>query len=553
MDESEVEVDMHIDSESPSSDKDYLRLRQLLLGNDYASALNRYIGGEDDAQRVSQVLLEALRLVEQQQLGESLAPVIDRAINASIEENPTRITDILFPIMGPAIRKAVASALAEMVQSLNTLLEQSLTLNSVKWRFSAWRAGMPYAKYVLLQTVQYRVEQVLLVHRETGLLLNSVTAAQVETQDPELVSSMLTAIADFVSDSFSAGKETLERIRFGDLELQLLVGPQAILAVAVRGSATDDLALAANKTIESVHAEFGRALLNFEGDRSAFDDSSRLLSRCLLSKEVEEEAQRKPWLALVLLFAAGLYLAMNSYNAWLLSQQMDSIVNSLRQEQGYMMVSTARSGEQLSVDLLRAPDSRTLDAFRKANLEHSNVELLTSDRVVHFGPLPEPAALPVVAPLSEMNQFVDQVNKIHNTRFYFEPNASELSELELNKLPVLLDDLNHLLKLANALSITDLQLMVMGFADSSGSKAKNDSVSQARANSVTSLLKENLEQGVDKADGGLNFIVAWGLGNRDNEGITEGTRRRVSLQLLYASPSLPSDPQAQVAPESPHE
>jgi len=171
----ETEDATHDAAHDSPVDNNYLKLRRLLLGDDYSAAINRYISKEEELERVSEVLPDALKSGSQKDLGDALAPVIDQAIGASIEQNPTRITAILFPIMGPAIRKAVASALAEMVQSLNNLLEQSLTLGSLNWRFRAWRAGIPYAKYVLLETIQYRVEQVLLVHRETGLLLNSVT------------------------------------------------------------------------------------------------------------------------------------------------------------------------------------------------------------------------------------------------------------------------------------------------------------------------------------------------------------------------------------------
>jgi hypothetical protein len=284
-----------------SAANDFLKLRQLLLGDDYSEAIARYISKEENVERVVEDLPKALKESSQEDLSETLAPVVDQAIGKSIEQNPSRITNIIYPIMGPAVRKAVSAALADMVQSLNTLLEQSLTLGSVRWRIQAWRAGMPYAKYVLLQTIQYRVEQVLLVHKDSGLLLNSVMAPEVEAQDPELVSSMLTAISDFVSDSFSGGKETLERIRFGDLELHLYVGPKAILAVAVRGSAPDELFEKAHETIEQIHSTFGKALNNFEGDREEFEDTDRILSECLLSQKISQKAKRKPWLAVMLI------------------------------------------------------------------------------------------------------------------------------------------------------------------------------------------------------------------------------------------------------------
>lgn len=508
-------------------DNDYLRLRRLLLGDEYSAALNKYIAEDDDVKRVSRVLPNALALAEQKKLGESIAPVIDHAISVSIEEHPRRIVNAVFPIIGPAIRKAVASALADMVHSLNTLLEQSLTLRSVMWRFRAWQAGMPYAKYVLLQTLHYRVEQVLLVHRETGLLLNAVTAAEVEAQDPELVSSMLTAIGDFVSDSFATGNQTLERIRIGDLELELVVGPYAVLAVAIRGTATDELILAANSTIEAVHAEYSQPLINFDGDRSPFDATTQLLSNCLLSQKIENLEGKKPWLALTLLSGVCIFLVVHGYNAWSVGQQMDAIESSIRNEPGYLLISTRVHEKTLLVDLIRAPDSRATTLLIESLVKKYAVQVEIKDRIVHFGPRPEPTIQEAVTPPpSEMELLIDLVNQVQNTHFYFAPNQSKLSEAELQKIPQLIDNVKRLIHLRHSLGITDMQLMVMGFADSSGTSKKNQSISQARANTITALLQQNLES--------VDFLVGWGLGNLDNLNIAEKSKRRVNLQLIYS-------------------
>ena len=99
--------------------------------------------------------------------------------------------------MGPVIRKAVAAALQEMVQNLNQVLSEGLSFRSWRWRVQAWRVGKSYAEYVLIKSLQYRVELVLLIHRETGLLLQDVCLPQVVREDPELVSAMLTAIYVF--------------------------------------------------------------------------------------------------------------------------------------------------------------------------------------------------------------------------------------------------------------------------------------------------------------------------------------------------------------------
>ena len=87
-----------------------------------------------------------------------------------------------------------------------------------------------------------RVEQVLLIHRPTGLKLEHCFAPTVAYQDPEMVSGMLTAIQDFVRDSFSAPPgETLDSLRVGDLEVWVEQGPHATIAAVIRGHAPASL------------------------------------------------------------------------------------------------------------------------------------------------------------------------------------------------------------------------------------------------------------------------------------------------------------------------
>ena len=80
----------------------------------------------------------------------------------------------LFPIIGEAVRKAVAHALQGMFDSLNLMLDRGLSLESWRWRFEAWRTGRSFGEVALTRSLNYRVEQVFLIHRETGLLLRHV-------------------------------------------------------------------------------------------------------------------------------------------------------------------------------------------------------------------------------------------------------------------------------------------------------------------------------------------------------------------------------------------
>jgi len=187
-------------------------LRELLL-SPYRAQLDklqqRLDTPELNARDVSRVLPEAIaqRSTQDRKIEIALGPITARAIQSTIKKDRQIFVDALFPIMGPAIRKAIAAAIQGMIQSFNQVLDHSVSIQGFKWRLEALRTRKPFAEIVLLHTLVYQVEQVFLIHRDSGLVLQHVVAGSVEAQDPDLVSGMLTAIKDFVQDSFGAQKE----------------------------------------------------------------------------------------------------------------------------------------------------------------------------------------------------------------------------------------------------------------------------------------------------------------------------------------------------------
>jgi OOP family OmpA-OmpF porin len=203
---------------------------------------------------VSQVLAEAihLRSNHDKQLTNALLPSVEEALRASVQRNPRVLVDSLYPMMGPANRKAITTALRSMLDSLNHSLGISLSWRGLKWRLEALRTGKQFAEVVLLHTLSYRVEQVFLIHKETGLLLQHVVAESVPGQDGEMISGMLTAIQDFMQDSFGGSEGgSLDTVEYGDRTLWIEQGPQAILAGVVRGNAPRELKTVFQEALES--------------------------------------------------------------------------------------------------------------------------------------------------------------------------------------------------------------------------------------------------------------------------------------------------------------
>jgi OOP family OmpA-OmpF porin len=208
---------------------------------------------------------------------------------------------------------------------------------------------------VLLHSLVFRVEQVFLIHRQTGLLLCHVKAESVVFQDADLVSGMLTAIEDFVRDSFDASQwESLENLQIGELMVFIEHGPLAYLAAVVRGSAPADLSSRLKGTLEMIHLEFHQALESFDGNTGAFQTAAGRLEDCLQNSYRTEGKKVFPYfkvlsVALSATVAAWVLLEVRAGLRW------KSYLERLRAEKGLVVVSWEKKDAKYVVTGLRDP------------------------------------------------------------------------------------------------------------------------------------------------------------------------------------------------------
>ena len=334
-------------------------LRSLLIGPEQRGLLelqSHLLDPSVQTRDVSRVLPDALALaVENPRLAQTLAPLIADSITTSVRKDPRPLADALFPVIGPAIRKAISRTLAAMMDSLSRSVEQSLSWRALQWRWTAWKTGKPFGEIVLLNTLSYRVEQLFLIHEESGLLLQHVTRQGAAGSDVDQVSAMLTAIQDFVRDSFQVGREqTLDALRVGELAVLVERGPHAVLAAVVRGNPPLSIRSMLQDALEAVHRQLGAELKEFRGDSSPFEKAKQLLEACLVAEFREPRPRsRRGWLlaGAVVLFLAGLWLAAGLRDR----QRWSSYIERLRREPGIIVVSTGRSDGRFVVSGLRDP------------------------------------------------------------------------------------------------------------------------------------------------------------------------------------------------------
>jgi OOP family OmpA-OmpF porin len=346
-------------------------IRQLLLAPDRNQLRKLKERTEDpvlNAEMVSQVLPDAVRLRTQQdgKLTASLLPTVEEAIAVSVKKSPEVLAAAIFPLMGPAIRKAIAAALSAMLTSLNQTMEQSLSPQSLKWRLEALRTGKTYAEVVLLRTLEYRVEQVFLIDRHTGLLLHHVVLTALAGPGADTIAAMLTAIQDFVRDSFHAGaNEEVDALQVGELRVWIERGPKAVLAAVIRGDAPVELRTLLQETVETIHREYAGALERFDGDSAPFESCDGLLRECLTSRYQSKPAKssRGIWIAAA---GAAVVIALLLFFPWLRKHRWNGYVDTLRAQPGIVVIEADRKDGKYRLVGLRDPLAANPLAFLEA-------------------------------------------------------------------------------------------------------------------------------------------------------------------------------------------
>src|SRR5262245_723941 len=353
---------------APSGDPSLDAVRHILLDREL-QVLARLRKTLDDPERlaaaVSDVLSQAVQRAAARdgRLGEVLAPAVERAARCSIKKDPRTFTGILSPLMGATIRKSIAEALENTLQSLNHALKHSLSLRGLLWRIEAWRAGTTFADVVMRHTLVYRVEHLFLIHKESGLLISHVAGDDAASEDPQLVSGMLTAIQDFVRDSFGrADAAGLDTLRLGDRVLWCEQGALAFLAAVIRGTPPEALHGTLREALAAIHDEWRGPLGDFAGDDTAFGAVPDRLRTCLQAQERTSEKRLSPllWMLPLLLLLLGGYWLYERYQA---QQRFDRYVARLEAEPGIVVTYAGKRDGVWQVTGLRdplSPDPTTL-------------------------------------------------------------------------------------------------------------------------------------------------------------------------------------------------
>lgn len=349
----------------------------------------------DREQRIDalgEILPESLnRLQDDKRLQQSLNPQFIRGIETTIRNNPKRFAVMFYPVIGPAIRRAIGEALKGLLENINHTMEHSVSARSWGWRLESWRSGVPFNQIVLKHTLAYSIDEVFLVQNDSGLLLARSARDDAEVLDRDAVAAMLTAIQRFMHESFATDDDSPVRsIEIGEHTLWIVPGRDASLVALIQGAISRDARGELQQQLEKMHDGHEVLLRDYQQHVALpdklTDELEDDLSACLLRKQLDvdvdkdNEAKKPPimlWLLSLVILAIA---AWQLWQWWWLDIDRDQLVERIEQTPGWVLMDDSVSNDRVQIRALYDPLAATPESLTATlSIDQTRVRFLLED------------------------------------------------------------------------------------------------------------------------------------------------------------------------------
>ena len=272
--------------------------------NGESSAISQSTHEQTDPQRTDNDLLEELReiLISPEQaeiehlredvatlnawtddnlLLERMTPVVSRVIEKQIRESPQDAIELLYPLLGGMVNRAVKEAVRNLADRIDAQRQKAFNFQRIFSKFRATSNGVSGGAVDLRDALPFSVDELFVIHSDSGLLIHHESRNPENSHDSDIISAMLTAIGDFVQDAFGHGMEgDLEEIEYGGKRILLEGFQHVYVAAVVDGIESFDYRHEIRRRITAFERDNRNGLIDYGGDPSQLDihtDSLRKL------------------------------------------------------------------------------------------------------------------------------------------------------------------------------------------------------------------------------------------------------------------------------------
>ena len=216
-----------------------LQLRRILLREDREAVREIKTTIDDPDQLAKKVapIIEQRMAFFKESFPREFKVTVDTMIEDKLEASQEEILNVIYPVMGKMIKKYVNHQIQLLKDAIDERIRDTFSRRGVFWRLKNAVLGIKPSDQVFHDLRDYRLEELYVIQRHSGLLFG--TASRGTTIDQDLVAGMLTAIKSFVEDAFKREREDLEMIQYGTYKILLQNFYSYYIAVAISGTMTN--------------------------------------------------------------------------------------------------------------------------------------------------------------------------------------------------------------------------------------------------------------------------------------------------------------------------
>ena len=204
-------------------------------------------------------------------LSNALQEVMSPAISNEIENNKDKMIDALYPIMGGMISKYVTQSIKEMMETINQKIEDGLSFDKYKRKIKAKLTGVSEVELLLEESSDAVISSILIIHKETGLMIAEAHQENKELDDAVMVASMASAIKDFVNDWIQNQEENASEVQilsYGNATLYIESAGSVYMIAFMESEPDYEQRKEINQFFAKVLSKYSKLFHTFDGDTS---------------------------------------------------------------------------------------------------------------------------------------------------------------------------------------------------------------------------------------------------------------------------------------------
>ncbi len=231
------------------------------------------------------------------EMAEAIGPLMGEAIRVQVRESRNDMVEALYPVIGATVQRSVAEFAREMQRNVDARLKATFGPEGALRTAAARLRGVSPGELAVREALPFRIRELFVIQHGSGLLVAHSHPGSADLSDTALISAMLTAIRDFVRDTFGPAADgqakELDEVQSGDNRIIISSGRTVYAAVVIEGIEPEGFRAQLREFVSNLHVKHERALRLYTGDPATLPNLQPKIAR-LLAETVGSASGPRP-------------------------------------------------------------------------------------------------------------------------------------------------------------------------------------------------------------------------------------------------------------------